>query len=74
MFRAAARYELYLRSKPADASQLAEARTLVADLVGLNPAFEPDTRAFSPRFREFFSRTRQEIHTSVPSVPVAPAQ
>jgi len=74
MFRAAARYELYLRSQPADASQLAEARTLVADLVGLNPAFEPDPRAFSPRFREFFGRARQEIRTSVPSVPVAPAQ
>ena len=74
IFRAAARYELYLRSTPADASQLAEARTLVADLVGLNPAFEPDTRAFSPRFREFFGRARQEIQTSAASVPLAPVQ
>ena len=74
VFRAAARYELSLRAGADAPSHLSEARAAVATMVGLNPTFEPDPRAFSPRFREFFRSARANAQATSSPVPLPAAQ
>jgi len=54
VLRAAALHAQYLKAGSADAALAAAARVEIAALKTLSPAFQPDVRAFSPRFLEFF--------------------
>jgi hypothetical protein len=54
LFRAAASYALFLRSREADKSLLAQALTEVEACRQIDSAFQPDPRAFTPTFISFF--------------------
>lgn len=54
LFRAAALYALYVRSGEKDQARRAEALAEVARCKQLSPAFQPNPRAFAPRFISFF--------------------
>jgi hypothetical protein len=54
LFRAAALYELSLRSGGGDAALRQQALAEVAHCKAIDSAFEPDATAFSPRFRAFY--------------------
>ncbi len=54
LFRAAASYALFLQSREADQTLLKQALDEVNRCKQINPAFEPDPRAFTPRFIGFF--------------------
>jgi hypothetical protein len=54
LFRAAASYALFLRSREADKSLLDRALTEVEACRKINSAFQPDPRAFPPKFMTFF--------------------
>jgi hypothetical protein len=59
LFKAAALYELYLQStslgsKPDELLEQ-QAREEVERCKALDPSFQPDARAFSPRFRQFYA-------------------
>ena len=58
LFRAAARYSLYVLGGQKDRRQVDAARDDVRACRRLDPALTPDTSAFSPRFAEFFKATR----------------
>jgi hypothetical protein len=58
LFRAAARYALYLKGGERETALEARALEDVTRLRELAPALEPDVALFSPRFREFVSRAR----------------
>jgi hypothetical protein len=54
VLRAAASYAQYLKTGGSDAALAGAARAEIATLKALDPGFQPDTRAFSPRFLDFF--------------------
>jgi hypothetical protein len=54
LFRAAALYELFLKSHEADASLRAQAVAELEHCRNIDSAFRPDARAFSPRFLAFY--------------------
>jgi len=54
LFRAAASYALFLRSREADKALLAQALTEVEACRRIDSAFQPDPRAFTPTFISFF--------------------
>ena len=54
LFRAAALYALFVRSHESDQPLLTEARAEIEQCRQINSAFQPDPRAFSPRFVSFF--------------------
>ncbi|MGH9349144.1 MAG: hypothetical protein ACRD26_17955 [Vicinamibacterales bacterium] len=54
LFRAAALYALYVRSGEADEAQRAQALAEIEKCKQLQSAFQPDTRAFGPRFVRFY--------------------
>jgi len=54
LFRAAASYALFLRSREADKSLLARALTEVEACRQIDSGFQPDPRAFTPKFITFF--------------------
>lgn len=54
LFRAAASYALFLQSREADQSLLAQARREIEACRQIDSAFTPDPRAFTPRFIAFF--------------------
>jgi hypothetical protein len=54
LFRAAASYALFLQSREADQALLKQALDEVKQCKQINPAFEPDPRAFTPKFIAFF--------------------
>jgi tetratricopeptide (TPR) repeat protein len=58
ILRAAAQYSLYLVGGERDAAILDQARAAVLECRKLAPALQPDPQAFSPRFVEFYARTR----------------
>ncbi len=63
LLRAAALYELFLRSRGAEQALEAQAREEVQHSKAIDSAFQPDARAFSPRFISFYA--------GVPAPPVA---
>jgi hypothetical protein len=54
LFRGAALYALYVRSGETDQARRAAALAEIEACKRLNPTFEPDPRAFAPRFISFF--------------------
>ncbi len=56
LFRAAALYNLFVRSRESDRSLLTRAQAEVEQCRKLQPAFQPDPRAFAPRFIDFFQK------------------
>jgi hypothetical protein len=54
LFRAAALHALFVRSREADKSLLAQALTEVEACRQIDSAFQPDPRAFTPTFISFF--------------------
>jgi hypothetical protein len=54
LFRAAALHELFLRSRETDQALRAQALAEVEHCKGIDSVFQPDTRAFSPRFVSFY--------------------
>lgn len=54
LFRAAASYALFLQSREADQALLKQALDEVNQCKQINPTFEPDPRAFTPKFIAFF--------------------
>jgi hypothetical protein len=50
LFRAAARYALYVRGGETDKAMLDQVRAEIARSKQIDSAFKPDTRAFAPRF------------------------
>jgi tetratricopeptide (TPR) repeat protein len=54
LLRAAAHYALYIRSGEKDRSHQSQAIAEIEKVKALNPDFEPDGRAFAPRFIAFF--------------------
>ena len=65
LLRAAALYELFLRSQSKDQALQAQAAEEVQHTKAIDSAFQPDDRAFSPRFVSFYQ--------SVTPPPAAPA-
>jgi hypothetical protein len=58
LLRAASNYALYLVGGEKDQKLQEQAASDVRDARRVAPALQPDPRAFSPRFVEFFNRTR----------------
>jgi hypothetical protein len=58
VFRAAARYSLYVTGGEQDDRLRQEALADVQSCRQLDPAFTPDAKAFSPRFTKLFDETR----------------
>jgi hypothetical protein len=58
LFRSAARYGLYVTGGQSDELLRRQALIDATACRRQSPAFVPDAEAFSPRFREFFSRAR----------------
>ena len=58
LFRAATAYSLYLIGGERDATLAQTARQWVVETRRVAPALQPDPRAFSPRFVQFFTQTR----------------
>jgi hypothetical protein len=58
LLRAASTYALYLVGGEKDETLLGQARDAVREARRVAPALQPDPRAFSPRFVEFYRRTR----------------
>jgi hypothetical protein len=56
VLRAAARYQLFVIGGERDAALRREVLADVEAVHRLDPAFEPDPEAFSPRFRELFRK------------------
>jgi hypothetical protein len=56
LFRAASQYALYVRSGEKDTARRDQAIADVKRCKGLDATFAPDTRAFSPKFIEFYQR------------------
>jgi hypothetical protein len=54
LFRAAALYALYVHSGETDAALRDRARAEVDECRKIDPSFQPNSRAFSPRFISFF--------------------
>ena len=54
LFRAAALHELFVRSRETDQALRAQALAEVEHCKSIDSAFQPDTRAFSPRFVSFY--------------------
>jgi hypothetical protein len=71
LLRAAALYELFLRSHGKEQSLEAEAREEVQHSKAIDSAFQPDARAFSPRFISFYANVPAPAATTAPDV--APA-
>ena len=67
LFRAAALHAMYLKGGSADASLRDRARVEIAALADLDGNFQPDVRAFSPRFLSFVRET------TTPRAAAAPA-
>jgi hypothetical protein len=67
LLRAAALYELFLRSANNDPSLHTQASAEVQHSKSIDSAFQPDPRAFSPRFLAFY----QSVNAP-PAAPVAP--
>jgi hypothetical protein len=63
LFRAAALHALFVRSGEQDQSLRIQALTEVKRCMELSPEFQPDTRAFSPRFVTFFQDGKVEVRT-----------
>jgi hypothetical protein len=55
LFRAASLYALYVRSGEKDQAQRTQAAAEIEKCKQLNPAFQPDARAFAPRFISFYT-------------------
>lgn len=58
LIRAAARFELYVLGAEADPRQAEALRSDIRTARALLPGLKPSERAFSPRFRAYFDRTR----------------
>jgi hypothetical protein len=69
LLRAAALYELFLRSHGQDQGLQAQAVEEVQHTKGIDSAFQPDGRAFSPRFISFY----QSVNAPPASPAAAPA-
>ena len=54
LFRAAALHELFVRSRETDQGLRAQALAEIERCKGIDSGFQPDTRAFSPRFVSFY--------------------
>ena len=54
LFRAAALHELFVRSRETDQGLRAQAVAEVEHCKGIDSGFQPDSRAFSPRFVSFY--------------------
>jgi hypothetical protein len=54
LFRAAALHELFVRSRETNQTLRAQALAEVEHCKGIDSGFQPDTRAFSPRFVSFY--------------------
>jgi hypothetical protein len=54
LFKAASLFALFVRSRETDQSLLTQAQNEIERCKGLDRAFQPDARAFSPRFIAFF--------------------
>ena len=67
LLRAAAFYELFLRSANRDASLQTQAFEEVQHSKSIDSTFQPDPRAFSPRFLAFYQSVSEP-----PPAPVAP--
>jgi hypothetical protein len=65
LFRAAASYYLFVRSGEKDQALRTRAVAEVEACKRLNPGFNPDSRAFAPRFLEFFQNPAQNAPGSV---------
>jgi hypothetical protein len=74
LFRAAALYELFLRSQGKDQALEAQALAEVQHCKSIDSAFQPDARAFSPRFVAYYqSVTALPVPAAPPAaVPAAP--
>ncbi|MGH8186381.1 MAG: hypothetical protein ACREUC_07440, partial [Steroidobacteraceae bacterium] len=55
LFRAASLYALYVRSGEKDQTQRTQAIAEIEKCKGLSPAFQPDPKAFAPRFISFYT-------------------
>jgi hypothetical protein len=55
LLRAAALYEMFMRSRSANPTLEAQAREEVQHSKAIDSAFQPDARAFSPRFISFYA-------------------
>jgi hypothetical protein len=69
LFRAAAFHALFERSPAADRSLRAQALAEVEQVKLLNAAFQPDLRAFGPRFLAFFQSGGADVEAVVPAAP-----
>ena len=69
LFKAAALYQLSLKSGKPDDPLRAQALAEVQRARGIDSAFQPDARAFSPRFVSFY----QSVTVAAPSAPAAAA-
>jgi hypothetical protein len=73
LLRAAASHAQYLKGGRTDAALTEAARKEIGALKSLNPAFQPDSRVFSPRFLEFFRTVPASATPAVePAVAGAP--
>jgi hypothetical protein len=70
LFRAASLYQLFVRSGESDQGLRAQAVQEVEHSKGIDSAFQPDARAFSPKFIGFY---RSVVVASGPAAPEAPA-
>ena len=64
LFRAAARYALYVRSGETNGELLEQAMSDIERCRQIDSGFVPDTRAFAPRFVELYQRGRPAAGTS----------
>ena len=71
LFRAAASYALFLRSREADRSLLERALTEVEACRQIDSGFQPDPRAFTPKFITFF---REGSATGTKTAAPSPSQ
>jgi hypothetical protein len=74
LFRAAALYQLFVRSGEADQALRAQAMQEVEHCKAIDSAFQPDSRAFSPRFITFYQSATATGASAAAATPPAAAQ
>lgn len=73
LLRAAALYELFLRARGAEQGLEAQAREEVQHSKAIDSAFQPDARAFSPRFISFYASVQAPPVTAPAAAEPPPA-
>jgi hypothetical protein len=74
LFRAAALYQLFVRSGEKDQTVRAQAVQEVEHCKGIDSTFQPDVRAFSPRFLSFYQSVASTGTTAAAAIDPAAAQ